>query len=170
MAWLLSVTFTAGVQRSGTRPRIGFLAQAAGLNEKFPALDQALSAARATGDVMAIETAAKALRTNRTLRFNNLLDAFVAGTFLALVSVIVLLSLREWFVLLSRRKPAVLRETDQSGCLTMRWRKVGGVSAASRMRSASSPSRRNFPAKPLERAASGYTSALATRATPVKNG
>ena len=36
----------------------------------------------------------------------------MAGIFLALVTAIVLLSLREWFLLLSRRKPAVLHETE----------------------------------------------------------
>jgi hypothetical protein len=36
----------------------------------------------------------------------------VAGAFLVLVSVVVLLSLREWFLLLSRRKSAVLRESE----------------------------------------------------------
>jgi carbon starvation protein len=110
---LLSVTFTAGLQKIWhDDPRIGFLAQAASLNEKLPALGQAVSAARATGDVKAIETAEKAVHTNRTLRFNNLLDALVAGTFLALVSVIVLMSVREWMLLLSRRKPAMLHETE----------------------------------------------------------
>ena len=60
----------------------------------------------------AIDAAQKALHANRTLRFNNLLDAAVAGIFLALVTAIVLLSLREWFLLLARRKPAVLHETE----------------------------------------------------------
>jgi hypothetical protein len=46
------------------------------------------------------------------MRFNNLLDAFVAGVFLLLLSSIVLLSVREWLLLLARRKAAVLRETD----------------------------------------------------------
>ena len=52
------------------------------------------------------------MRANRTLQFNNLLDAAVAGIFLALVTAIVLLSVREWFLLLARRKPAVLHETE----------------------------------------------------------
>ena len=59
-----------------------------------------------------MEAAQKALHANSTLRFNNLLDAAVAGIFLALVTAIVLLSLREWILLLSRRKPAVLHETE----------------------------------------------------------
>ena len=36
----------------------------------------------------------------------------MAGTFLLLVGVIVCLSVREWILLLARRKPAVLRETE----------------------------------------------------------
>jgi hypothetical protein len=40
------------------------------------------------------------------------LDAVAAGIFLALVTAIVLLSLREWQLLLSRRKPAVLHESE----------------------------------------------------------
>ena len=39
-----------------------------------------------------------------------MIDAVVAGVFLALVSVIILLSLREWMLLISRRKPAHLHE------------------------------------------------------------
>ena len=49
---------------------------------------------------------------NRSQYFNNVLDAVVAGTFLVLVTVIILLSVREWILLLSRRKPAVLHETE----------------------------------------------------------
>ena len=60
----------------------------------------------------AIAKASKALRQNRVLRFNNILDAAVAGFFLVLVAGIVVLSVREWMLLLGRRKPAVLRETE----------------------------------------------------------
>ena len=49
---------------------------------------------------------------NEAQRFNNLLDAAVAGIFLLLVTAIVVMSLREWILLLSRRKPAVLHETE----------------------------------------------------------
>ena len=60
----------------------------------------------------AIDAAQKALHANRTLQFNNLLDAAVAGIFLALIAAIVCMSVREWILLLSRRKPAVLHETE----------------------------------------------------------
>jgi carbon starvation protein len=112
LIWLVAVTFTASVQKIwSSDPRIGFLAQAQTLAGKTSGLQQVLDSANATGDVTAIDAAQKALHANRTLRFNNLLDAIVAGIFLALVIAIVLLSLREWFLLLSRRKPAVLHET-----------------------------------------------------------
>jgi carbon starvation protein len=113
LVWLVAVTFTAGVEKIfHPDARIGFLAQAQILAEKTPALQKALDNANPAGDVPAIDAAQKALHANRTLRFNNLLDAAVAGIFLALVIAIILLSLREWILLLSRRKPAVLHETE----------------------------------------------------------
>ena len=113
LVWLVAVTFTAGVEKIfHPDPRIGFLAQAQMLAEKTPALQKELDNDNAAGDVTAIDAAQKALRANHTLRLNNLLDAVVAGIFLALVIAIILLSLREWFLLLSRRKPAVLHETE----------------------------------------------------------
>ncbi len=113
LVWLVAVTFTASAEKIwSSDPRIGFLAQAQALAEKMPGLQKALDSANAAGDATAIDAAQKALRANRTLHFNNLLDAVVAGIFLALVIAIVLLSLREWFLLLSRRKPAVLHETE----------------------------------------------------------
>jgi carbon starvation protein len=113
LVWLLAVTVTAGVQKIGhSDPRIGFLAQANVLSGKVASLEQAVFQAKAAGEPGAIERAEKALRTNEVLRFNNLLDAAVAGGFLLLVAAIVLLSVYEWVLLLSRRKPAVLRETE----------------------------------------------------------
>jgi carbon starvation protein len=113
LVWLLAVTVTAGVQKIWhPDPRIGFLAQINVLSGKLPALEQALAAAKAMGDAVAIGQAEKALHTNGVLRFNNLLDAIVAAGFLLLVTAIVLLSVREWVLLLTRRKPAVLHETE----------------------------------------------------------
>jgi carbon starvation protein len=113
LVWLLAVTVTAGVQKIWhPDPRIGFLAQARSLNEKLPALDVAVEAAKATARSDAIAEAEKARDTNRVLHFNNVLDAAVAVVFLALVAAIVLVSLREWVLLLARRKLVVLRETE----------------------------------------------------------
>ena len=112
LIWLVAVTFTAGVQKIfDADPRIGFLAQARVLQEQAPALVAAVASARAGGSSAAIAAADRALGANRTLRFNNLLDAVVAGGFLAFVSLILLLSIREWIWLLARRKVAQLCET-----------------------------------------------------------
>ena len=113
LVWLVVVTFTASAEKIwNSDPRIGFLAQAQALAEKMPGLQKALDSANTAGEATAMDTAEKAMRANRTLQFNNVLDAVVAGIFLALVIAIVWLSLREWFLLLSRRKPAGLRETE----------------------------------------------------------
>ena len=104
LVWLLAVTFTAGVEKIGNAdPRIGFLAQAKVCKTKIVALEN-----HAANSAIEIAELAK----NRTLYFNNVLDATVAGSFLVLVGVIVGLSVREWFRLLSRRQPAVLHETE----------------------------------------------------------
>ncbi len=113
LAWLLSVTITAGYQKIfHADPRIGFLSQARTLTEKLPALQTVLAAAQSTGDAVALSSAQKALTANRTLYFNNMLDAVVAGFFLLLVAAIVLLSVREWILLLARKRLATLHETE----------------------------------------------------------
>lgn len=113
LTWLLAVTMTAGAQKIfHPDVRIGFLAQARTLGAKAPLLEQTLAMARSAGKTTEMETATKALHANRVLRFNNLLDAFVAGAFLSLVAIIVLLSAREWILLLARRKLALLHESE----------------------------------------------------------
>ncbi len=113
LVWLLAVTMTAGMQKVfHPDPRIGFLAQAQVLNEKLPALQQAVSSAQTAGDAAAIVAAEQAVRTNRVLCFNQYLDAVVAGIFMVLVVLIVLLSLREWILLLARQRLAVIHETE----------------------------------------------------------
>ena len=110
---LVAVTFTAGIEKIWSHdPRIGFLAQVGALLEKSPTLENALSAAKSSGDTATLAAAEEALRSNRAQEFNNRPDAAVAGTFLVLVTAIILLSGREWILLLSRRKPAVLHETE----------------------------------------------------------
>jgi carbon starvation protein len=113
LLWLLAVTMTAGVQKIGhPDPRIGFLAQAKVLGEQLPALKQALTAAKVAGDSGAIAQAELALHKNEVLGFNNRLDAAVAAGFLLLIASIVLLSMREWVLLLARSKPPTLCETE----------------------------------------------------------
>ncbi|HXT39141.1 MAG TPA: carbon starvation CstA family protein [Candidatus Angelobacter sp.] len=110
LVWLLTVTMTAGWQKIfDDDPKIGFLAAAnvysAKISGAFPATgvaksDDALAAAQAT------------LAPNKRLLFNSLLDAFVAAFFLVLVVLIVAISVREWILLLARKRVAILRESD----------------------------------------------------------
>jgi carbon starvation protein len=110
LVWLLAVTFTAGVEKIGSSdPRIGFVTQA---KICMGQIAQAYPATGLAKDDAALVAAQKALPTNQRLMANSMIDAIVAGTFLALVAIIVCLSIREWFLLLSRRKPAALREAE----------------------------------------------------------
>ena len=110
LAWLLAVTLTAGYQKLfdvqvlADRPRVGFLQTARELDDKLPALTQALAAAQAAGDAPASNAAASVLHANRAQHFSNLMDAVVAGFFMIMVAFIVVLSAREWILLLSRRR------------------------------------------------------------------
>ena len=113
LLWLLCVTTTAGLQKVlHPEPRIGFLAAARAAQAKLPDLEKALTASQATGDQAALAAAAKTLKNTRTLRFNNTVDAVVTGLFLALVATIFLLSVREWLLLLARKRLADLRESE----------------------------------------------------------
>ncbi|HXR48098.1 MAG TPA: carbon starvation CstA family protein [Candidatus Limnocylindrales bacterium] len=113
LVWLVAVTFTAGVQKIyHPDPRIGFLAQANELHQKVAMLEKNPGSAHASADATAVAAAEPALHSNQMLEFNNRLDAAVAGTFLVLVTAIIVLSVREWILLLSRRKAAVLHETE----------------------------------------------------------
>ena len=89
LAWLLSVTLTAGYQKIfSPDARLGFLAHAA-----------ALEAQLGRGQV-----AADALAATRVLIFNDRLDAAMTAVFMALVLVIVADSLRQWYRVLNDRK------------------------------------------------------------------
>jgi carbon starvation protein len=113
LVWLLTATMTAGIQKIGhSDPRIGFLAQAKTLGEARKPLQEALSVAQAGGSPEAVGAAQKALRTNATLHFNNLLDAAVALALLVLTALIMLISAHQWWLLLTRRKASQLRETE----------------------------------------------------------
>jgi len=117
LLWLLMVTGTAAVQKvwhRESRPnfaRIGFLQIAQELDAKRPQLESSVVLAKASGERAGIETAEKALRSNRVQSFNNKLDAVVTGFFLALVVGIFLISAREWVLLIARKKAAEPRET-----------------------------------------------------------
>ena len=109
LAWLLTVTITAGVTKVwDANPKIGFLAAARAAEAKILPLEQAA----ATADTTALPAAQKAVKTQRTIRFNNTVDAWVTGIFLTLVSGIVLLSIAEWLRLLRGSRPPELSETE----------------------------------------------------------
>ncbi len=112
LAWLLSVTFTAGIQKiAHPEPRIGFFAAARDLESKLPALQRALDTASTQGSP-AIAIARKAIAINRTLRFNNLLDAIVTLLFLSFAALIVIAAVGVWIQLLSGRRKPTLTETN----------------------------------------------------------
>jgi len=113
LVWLLAVTMTAGVEKIfNADPRIGFLAQANSLDGKLAALQNAVVTAPTGQKIETVARAQKAVQENRTLHFNNLLDAGVTAAFLVLAVTIVSLSLREWILLLRGRRLPKLSEND----------------------------------------------------------
>jgi carbon starvation protein len=118
LAWLLAVTMTAGCQKifhhedRPNFPRLGFLQIAQELNDKLPALQSAAAALQNSGDTEALKKAEQTVRGNRIEHANQLVDTVVVAIFLVLVIMIVVLSLREWTLLLARKRLAVLRESE----------------------------------------------------------
>jgi carbon starvation protein len=93
LAWLLAVTLTAGWQKVFSEdPRLGFLSHAA---------------------VTAGQVASGSLDAARGARliFNDRLDAMVASIFMVITVLVVVASAREWILVLTRRRPAVVKET-----------------------------------------------------------
>jgi carbon starvation protein len=87
LVWLIVVTMTAGYQKVfSTDPKLGFLAHAATL-------------------------AGSAIPNAARLVFNDRLNAAMALFFMTVVALLVFTSAREWWLVLSRRKPAVVHET-----------------------------------------------------------
>jgi len=97
LAWLVTVTMTAGWQKIfSTDPKLGFLTHARVVS------DQIASGVLPAG----IQTMADA----RRLVLNDHIDAAVAAFFLISVVVILVASAHEWFVVLTGRKKAVTTE------------------------------------------------------------
>jgi carbon starvation protein len=128
LIWLVAVTFTAGVEKIWHPDlRIGFLAQAKALQDRIAS--PGTTAQSADPKWLVQKAADNVVWTAQ--RNNNLIDAAVAGIFLVLVAAIVCLSVREWILLLSKRKPAVLREAKPvwlpDYAVTEGGRNFGGV-------------------------------------------
>ena len=96
LAWLVTVTLTAGWQKlMSPNPALGFLAKA-----------KVLATALASGTLPAGRTAADV----RRMIFNERLDAVVASTFMLAVVIVLVASLLEWSAVLRGRKAAVSTE------------------------------------------------------------
>jgi carbon starvation protein len=99
LAWLVAVTMTAGWQKVfASDPRLGFIAHAR-------TVGAALAAGKLPAGVASIGAAQR-------LRFNDWLDAVMALLFMAVVVLVLVTSVGEWVLVLSRRKPARLHETE----------------------------------------------------------
>jgi carbon starvation protein len=97
LAWLCAVTFTAGWQKVfAADPKLGFLAHAAMIRDML-----------AAGQ---LPPGAKTLADAQRMLFNDRLDAVVALAFMAVAVLVIVVSVREWLLVLRHRKPAVLRE------------------------------------------------------------
>jgi carbon starvation protein len=96
MAWLVTVTLSGSWQKLFHEdPRIGFLAQASGLEQRI-----------AEGKV----EEAKLADTRRVI-FNNRLDAGVTGFFAVLILLLLAEAATEWYLILSGKRSATVRET-----------------------------------------------------------
>jgi len=103
MAWLVTITMTASYQKIfDVNPRIGFLANA-----------KALAAQVAAGKI----PAEKIAETQRLI-FNQRLDAAVTGVLAAMILVLIVEALVDWYAILSRRKESVLHESPY---VATRW-------------------------------------------------
>jgi carbon starvation protein len=93
LAWLLAATLTAGWQKVfAADSRLGFLAHAASVAEQV-----------AAGTMQAA--------MGSRLIFNDRLDAVVTAIFMIVTLLVLLSSVREWILILSRRKPARVQES-----------------------------------------------------------
>ncbi|HET9038958.1 MAG TPA: carbon starvation CstA family protein [Gemmatimonadales bacterium] len=93
LAWVLTVTLTAGWQKVfSADPQLGFLAHASQTAEQVAA--GSLDAARGA-----------------QLLFNDRLDAAVALLFMSVTVLVIAASAREWFLVLTRRRPATAKES-----------------------------------------------------------
>jgi carbon starvation protein len=108
---LLAITFTAAGQKV-MHPKLSFFVAAASNQQKLPALEAAAASARTAGDPAAIAASEAALKNTRTLVFNNRVDGTVTMGFLVLISLVLVLTVWEWWRLLARLRPSELRETE----------------------------------------------------------
>jgi len=98
LAWLAAVTFTAGWQKVfSPDPKLGFLAHAGAIRAKL-----------ASG---ALPAGAKTIADAQRMLFNDRMDAVVALVFMAVVVMVLIASITQWRLILSRRRPMITSET-----------------------------------------------------------
>ena len=96
MAWLVTATMTASYQKIfHSNPRIGFLAQAAALEQQ---------------KTVALLSPEQLIRTDRLI-FNNYLDAAVTAVFASLILLLILEAAMQWLALATRKKEPELHES-----------------------------------------------------------
>ena len=97
LAWLGTVTMTAGYQKVfSADPKLGFLAHAS-------LISNALAEGTLPAGMSTVEAA-------RRVMFNDRLDAVIALIFMFVVVLVIAASLREWYLVLARRRPSVVHE------------------------------------------------------------
>ncbi len=97
LAWLVTVTLTAGWQKVfSADPRLGFLAHAR-------VIEAAIATGRLPAGITSIEAAQRVV-------FNDQLDAVVAGVFMVVVVLVIAASVREWLLVITKRKSATVYE------------------------------------------------------------
>jgi carbon starvation protein len=98
LAWLGAVTFSAGWQKVfSADPKIGFLSHARMIADRLAA--------------GALPAGAKTIADAQRMIFNDRMDAIVALVFMAVVVLVLIASVTQWMLILSRRRPAVMTET-----------------------------------------------------------
>ena len=97
LAWLATVTFTAGWQKVfSPEPKLGFLAHADMIRERLAA--------------GALPAGARTIADAQRMLFNDQMNAVVALVFMAVVVMVFVASITQWYLILSRRRPAVMTE------------------------------------------------------------
>jgi len=112
LAWLLTVTMTAGLEKIfHSDPKIGFLAAANVLEGQRGRMEAAVEAARRAGNPELLMFVERELKAQPRLVFNNRLNAVVAGTLILMVGLILISAIREWLLLIAGTKQPRLSET-----------------------------------------------------------
>ncbi len=112
LAWLLTVTFTAGWQKMmDPDPRIGFRAQMKVNEKKITDAQQRLATIPSETDPT-LPLVRKQLKTATGLYFNAAFDLIVTGVFLTFAAALVIVSVGEWIRLLGGTRSAALHETE----------------------------------------------------------